>query len=80
MTNQFIVRDRWLELWQESTNNTEITQVDVRKVRENSKKEISELAKYSAKDSEYLVDKHVFQVFYKSEKGLLFIRVYLKIR
>ncbi|WP_158589679.1 protein rep [Roseburia sp. 1XD42-34] len=32
-------------------------------------KEVSELAKYSAKDSDYLVDKHVFEVFYKSLKG-----------
>lgn len=65
----YIKRFRWLELWQQSTNNMDITQVDVRKVRENSKKEVSELAKYSAKDSDYLVDKHVFEVFYKSLKG-----------
>jgi plasmid rolling circle replication initiator protein Rep len=67
--NYYINRNRWLELWQESTNNTGITQVDVRKVRENSKKEVSELAKYSAKDSDYLVDEIVFEAFYKSLKG-----------
>lgn len=67
--NYYINRDRWLELWQESTNNTDITQVDVRKVRENNKKEVSEVAKYSAKDSDYLVDENVFEAFYKSLKG-----------
>jgi|SRR5699024_5099652 len=60
---------RWLELWQQVTDNPNITQVDVRKVRENKKKEVSEIAKYSAKDSDYLVDENVFEVFYKALKG-----------
>jgi len=67
--DQYIKHDRWLELWQQVTDNPNITQVDVRKVRENKKKEVSELAKYSAKDNEYLVDRNVFEVFYKSLKG-----------
>lgn len=65
----YIKRDRWLEMWQQVTDNPNITQVDVRKVRENNKKEVSEVAKYSAKDSEYLVDENVFEVFYKALKG-----------
>lgn len=68
-SHSYIRHDRWLELWQQVTNNPAITQVDVRKVRENKKREVSELAKYSAKDNEYLVDQHVFEVFYNALKG-----------
>lgn len=67
---QYIKRDRWLELWQKSTKNPLITQVDVRRVKHtDNKKEVSEIAKYSAKDSDYLQDKIVFDTFYKTLKG-----------
>src|SRR5699024_10358920 len=67
---QYIKRDRWLELWQKSTKNNLITQVDVRKVKAtDNKKEVSEIAKYSAKDSDYLEDEKVFDRFYKSLSG-----------
>jgi len=65
----YVSRDRWLDLWQQVTDNPLITQVDVRKVRENSNKEVSEVAKYSAKDSDYLIDQNVFDTFYKALKG-----------
>lgn len=65
----YISRERWLELWQQVTDNPSITQVDVRKVKENGSKEVSEVAKYSAKDSDYLVNEKVFEVFYKALKG-----------
>jgi len=68
-TDYYIKHERWLELWQKVTDNPDITQVDVRKVRENKKKEVSEIAKYAAKDSDYLVDEDVFEVFYKALKG-----------
>ena len=68
--NYYISRDRWLELWQKSTKNNLITQVDVRKVKHtDNKKEVSEIAKYSAKDSDYLKDEKVFDTFYKSLSG-----------
>src|SRR5699024_12366869 len=61
---------RWLELWQQSTKNNLITQVDVRRVKvTDNKKEVSEIAKYSAKDSDYLEDEKVFDTFYKSLSG-----------
>jgi len=68
-TDYYIKRDRWLELWQEVTDNPAITQVDVRKLRQNGKKEIAEIAKYSVKDSDYLVSNEVFAIFYKALKG-----------
>lgn len=69
----YINRDRWLELWKEATGDSSITQVDVRKSKSNNLKEVYELAKYSAKDSDYLVSRHVFNVFYKALKGKRFI-------
>ena len=69
-TKAYITRNRWLELWQKSTKNNLITQVDVRKVKAtDNKKEVSEIAKYSAKDSDYLEDEKVFDTFYKSLSG-----------
>ena len=67
---RYIKRDRWLELWQQSTKNSLITQLDVRKVKHtDNKKEVSEVAKYSAKDSDYLQDEKVFNTFFKSLSG-----------
>ena len=68
-TTQYISRERWLELWQLSTGDKSITQVDVRKAKSNNHKEVYELAKYSAKDSDYLVSRPVFETFYKALKG-----------
>lgn len=68
--NYYISRDRWLELWQKSTKNPAITQLDIRKVKHtDNKKEVSEVAKYSAKDSDYLQEQTVFDTFYKSLSG-----------
>src|SRR5699024_11721665 len=63
---QYISRDLWLELWQQVTKNPLITQVDVRKVRSLKENRIFEIAKYSAKDSDYLQNQKVFEVFYKA--------------
>lgn len=65
----YINQDRWLELWRETTGDSSITQVDVRKSKANNLKEVYELAKYSAKDSDYLISRSVFNVFYKALKG-----------
>lgn len=68
-SRNYISRERWLELWQLSTGNKSITQVDVRKSRTNNLKEIYELAKYSAKDCDYLISRPVFKIFYTALKG-----------
>lgn len=65
----YISRDRWLELWQQVTKNPLITQVDVRKVRNGRDDKVYEIAKYSAKDSDYLQNQNVFEVFYNALKG-----------
>ena len=56
-------------MWQLSTGDKSITQVDVRKAKSNNLKEVYELAKYSAKDSDYLISRPVFETFYKALKG-----------
>ena len=68
-TKQYINHDRWLNLWREATGDYSITQVDVRKAKINDYKEVYELAKYSAKDTDYLINREVFTVFYKALKG-----------
>lgn len=65
----YINHDRWLNLWREATGDYTITQVDVRKAKANDYKEVYELAKYSAKDTDYLVNREVFTTFYKALKG-----------
>lgn len=72
-SRNYINRDRWLELWKEATGDISITQVDVRKSKSNNLKEVYELAKYSAKDSDYLISRPVFNVFYNALKGKRFI-------
>lgn len=66
---KYITHDRWLDLWRSVTGDDRITQVNVKKARSNDYKEVYELAKYSAKDSDYLVSKNVFKVFYSALKG-----------
>src|SRR5699024_9708374 len=68
-TTQYLNRDQWRELWQQVTKNPLITQVDVRKVRSLKENRIFEIAKYSAKDSDYLQNQKVIEVFYKALKG-----------
>lgn len=68
-SRNYINHDRWLNLWRDATKDYTITQVDVRKAKANDYKEVYELAKYSAKDSDYLINRNVFEVFYKALKG-----------
>ncbi|XZJ37354.1 protein rep (plasmid) [Clostridium perfringens] len=65
----YINRERWLELWKKSMRDDRITQVDVKKAKLNNYKEVYELSKYSAKDSDYLINRKVFSEFYKALKG-----------
>lgn len=65
----YINRDRWLNLWREATGDYSITQVDVRRAKNNDLKGVYELAKYSAKDTDYLINRQVFTNFYKALKG-----------
>ncbi|RIO06360.1 replication protein, partial [Mammaliicoccus sciuri] len=67
--NYYISQQEWLNLWRDVTGIPEITQVHVQKVKANNNKELYEMAKYSGKDSDYLSNQKVFDVYYKSLKG-----------
>lgn len=68
-SRDYINKNKFLNLWQECMNDNSITQVDVRKIDTDDKKSISEIAKYGAKDSDYMYSQTVFDVFYKALKG-----------
>lgn len=68
-TKSYISQKEWLDLWRDVTENPDITQVKVQKIRQNNNKELYEMAKYSGKDSDYLINQKVFDAFYKSLKG-----------
>lgn len=73
-SRNYISRNRWLELWQLSKKDDSITQVDVRKLNDNDLfKSLLELSKYLSKDSDYLFNQDVFEVFYKNLKGKRYI-------
>lgn len=63
----YIKQDKWLEMWRKAKRDESITQVDVRKL--DMKKGILEIAKYSSKDSDYLISDDVFDIMYKALKG-----------
>lgn len=63
----YVKRDKWLEIWQKCKRDDSITQVHIKKANEESYRE---LAKYEAKDLEYLnYSQKVFDVFYKALRG-----------
>lgn len=65
----YLNQKEWLRLWREATGISEITQVDVRRIKEQNSNELYEMAKYTGKDSDYLSNEKVFKVFYESLKG-----------
>jgi len=66
----YIKQEKWLELWRDVMKDERITQVDVRRVKKSeSGKDISEIAKYAAKDSDYTHSQDVFDSFYNALKG-----------
>lgn len=66
----YIKQSKWLEMWREVMDCPEITQVDVRRLKKSeARKEINEIAKYSAKDSDMHTNQNVFDVFYKTLRG-----------
>ncbi|OIS36253.1 replication protein [Staphylococcus cohnii] len=68
-TKSYISQKEWLNLWRDVMGMPEITQVQVQKIRQNNNKELYEMAKYSGKDSDYLINQKVFDAYYRSLKG-----------
>lgn len=65
----YIPRDEWLSMWQSAKRDSSITQVDIRRAKMDDFKSVLEIATYSAKASEYLLNANVFKVFYNGLKG-----------
>ena len=60
----YVKQEKWLEIWQKCKRDDSITQVHIKKANEESYRE---LAKYEAKDLEYLnYSQKVFDVFYEA--------------
>ena len=65
----YIKKNKWLELWQEAMQDTSITQVDIRRMNTEDTNSICEIAKYGAKDADYMISQEVFDSFYRALKG-----------
>ncbi|UEX91213.1 protein rep [Staphylococcus ratti] len=65
----YLSQKEWLRLWRDVTGQSEITQVDVRRVKEQDNKQLYEMAKYTGKDSDYLANDNVFKTYYNALKG-----------
>ena len=71
-SRDYVKQSEWLDLWRDVMNDDNITQVDVRRVKKGTNgkgSDMREIAKYAAKDADYLVSQNVFDVFYASLKG-----------
>lgn len=65
----YLKREKWLRMWQDVMNDYSINQVDVRKFKGDTQKEVLEIATYSAKDSDLYESEKVFDYYYKALKG-----------
>lgn len=73
-SKNYIKQAEWLQLWRNATGMEEITQVHVQKVggsdkNKNKEKAVLEVAKYSAKDSEYMESEIIFDTFFSTLKN-----------
>lgn len=69
-SNHYLNKQKWLDMWRKCYKDDSITQVKVKRVKTSKDiKHVLEIAKYSAKEEDYLYSKEVFRVFYKALKG-----------
>lgn len=75
-TNRLIYlnHDKWLKMWQKATGRNDIKIVNVQKVgsrrgNQDLQKAVKEIAKYSAKDTDYTRSQDNFDTFYSALKG-----------
>jgi len=63
----YVTQPVFLQLWRDCMSDQSITQVDVRKM--DMTRGVNEIAKYTAKDSDYLHSVEVFDFFYSALRG-----------
>lgn len=68
----YISHDKLLDDWRAATGMPEITQVDIRRCKSASQEgaAVAEVAKYTAKASDYLLSQDVFDGFYNGLHGI----------
>lgn len=76
--NEYLERDDLLEHWRSVMDNENITQVDIRALKDSNEKDliksIQEVAKYEAKSSDFTANSKVFETFYFALKGAKMLR------
>lgn len=60
--SDYISKKEWLEMWKKAKRDSTITQVDIRKVKMNSIKEVFEIATYSTKQKQLYSSFEVFSI------------------
>lgn len=77
-SNYYIKHEEWLEIWRKAKRDNNITQVDVRKVKNKNEdginSEILELAKYMAKSVDYFSLLDIFEIFFNQTHKKRFMR------
>lgn len=70
-TKEYIKHQQLLDLWRDVTGQPEITQVNIRRIKQNENKtEVFEIATYSAKPNQYIENgQEVFNTFYSALSG-----------
>ena len=68
-SRDYIKQKKWLEMWQNSKRDNNITNVDVRKVKDSEEDNVyAEISKYTSKDSDYLNEKSKKKKLRESEQ------------
>src|SRR5690606_25758513 len=68
--NDFISKEKWLQMWQDCMEDKSITQGDAKKARATGNSNaVLEIAKYAAKGSDLYHSETVFDTFYTALKG-----------
>ena len=55
--NSYLKHDEWRNLWAKAMRLDYLPQVNIKKVKGNTAEAVAEVAKYSAKDSDYVIEK-----------------------
>ena len=68
-SRHYLSREKWLKMWQKAKRDETITQVDVRKIKMDSIKEVFEIATYSTKQKQLYNNFEVFEVLRNAFRG-----------
>ncbi|MBS3199207.1 protein rep [Turicibacter bilis] len=58
-SRKYLKHEEWQELWSKAMRLDYLPQVNIKKVKGNSAEAVAEVAKYSAKDSDYVIEKNI---------------------